>query len=357
MPLTSQNTNLKKEFKAALGQNALIDFEKSFRDTFIKEGDFKRIAKLGLNCLRVPFNYRLIVRENFKFDKNGIKYLDKVVKWAKKYKLWIIWDLHAAPGAQNHDWHSDSCGKAGLWTDKKNQHRTIKIWEFLADRYKNEEIVAGYDLINESVVRNTRLLNKFYKQLIKAIRRIDKNHILFIEGNYWATDINCLDKFDDDNYVISIHDYEPIDFVFNFVPGQKFPLKHWKMDTNRKHLNKYKKISKERNRPIFVGEFGVNYRNNLEGEIIWLKDLFKCFNQNKFSWTYWTYKSIKNYMFPDGIISYYENPLWVNRQGPVTGWDTYKGLWKKNKREIIESFKSKNYRENKLVIKAIKDAV
>ena len=111
----------KKKFAEELGPSALKEFEKHFRASFIQEKDFARIAKWGFNSLRVPFNFRLIESAPYKYSQAGLAYLDQVVKWAKKYKIWIILDLHAAPGAQNHDWHSDSLGPAELWTKESNR--------------------------------------------------------------------------------------------------------------------------------------------------------------------------------------------------------------------------------------------
>lgn len=351
----------KKNFKSKLSPRALNEFEKSFRDSFIKEKDIRNIKAQGFNVLRVPFNCRLIEKKPYVYDKIGVGYLDKVIKWAKKYKIWVILDLHAAPGAQNHDWHGDSVGPAELWTKKSNQKRTFALWKYLADRYKNEQWVAGYDLLNEAVLSNTRLLNQFYKEVIRTIRSVDKNHILFIEGNNWATDLKCLDKFDDNNYVLSIHNYEPLDLTFNFVPHLKYPLKSKMYKSNKtisqKHLKQYVDISREHKVPVFVGEFGVHYRENVCGEVDWLEDVLSIFNKNGFHWTYWTYKAIKHYMFPDGVYSYYPNPPWVNRPGPVTGWNTYHLHWKKHKKDMIRSWDTGQFDANKLVLQTLKKHV
>lgn len=347
----------KKNFKKHVSATALKDFEKSFRDTFIQEKDIRKIRNLGFNCLRVPFNCRLIETKPFSYSRVGIRYLDQVIAWAKKYKIWVILDLHAAPGAQNHDWHGDSLGPAHMWTNKQNRQRVYALWKYIANRYKDEYWVAGYDLLNESVIKDTRKLNAFYKDVIAAIRSVDHNHILFIEGNNWATDIQCLDNFDDSNYVLSIHNYEPIDLTFNFVPNLYYPMRSHKRTYSKtrlkRHLQQYVDIATKRNLPIYVGEFGVHYRRNHCGEVDWLADVLNLFNKSGFHWTYWTYKAVKHYMFPDGVYSYYENPPWVNRCGPVTGWNTYHLHWRKEKSAMVRSWDSGEFEENTLVLKAL----
>lgn len=346
----------KKEFQAALGKKSLEDFEKSFRDSFIVEEDIKRLKSQGFNVLRVPFNYRLVEKGFNKFDLDGVKYLDRVVKWAEKYRIWVILDLHAAPGCQNHDWHSDSYGKAELWTKSLNQKRTFAIWKFLANRYKDKSYVAGYDLLNEAVLGDGKKLDGFYKKLIKTIRSVDKNHILFIEGNNWAMDLNILSEYEDDNYVLSIHHYVPLDFAFNFIPQLQYK-KLWNKAKAKKYLKKYQKISNDRKVPIFVGEFGVNSRGGLYDEHVWLKDTLQAFKELGFHWTYWTYKAVKNNAFPDGVFSYYENPPWVCREGPKMGWDTYKNHWKDKKAKMISSWKTKSFKANTNILKTLKEHV
>ena len=344
----------KKEFLQKLGVDALQDFEKSFRDNFICKEDVVRVKKLGANCIRVPFNYRLIEKKPYEYDLDGLKYLDSILKWAKELGVWIILDLHAACGAQNNDWHSDSLGPADLWNKKSCQNRTIALWKFLANRYKNREELAGYDILNEAVLKDTKLLNDFYRRVIAGIREEDKNHIIFVEGNNWAQDIECLDDFEDDNLVLSVHFYNPLEFTFNLIPQMHYAKGMFK--GMKIVLDGYVKYAKKVQRPIFVGEFGVNAREGYYGEDKWLKEVLKYFNTAGFHWTYWTYKAIKNTIFPDGVLSYYPNPEWVNRQGPKLGFATFADCWPKHKVLMKKSWRSSEFKENKLIVDALKSA-
>lgn len=351
----------KKDFAAACGKRELSRFESDFRDNFIRESDIKRIAQTGFNCVRVPFNSRLIETAPYRYSKDGARYLDRVITWARRHGIYVILDLHAACGAQSSDWHADSLGRPELWEEEEFRKRTLGLWEFVADRYKNEPTVAGYDILNEAVTDDVRLLNSFYKRVIARIRSVDRNHILFIEGNKWARDLDCLDDVPDENLVLSIHFYEPIDFTFNFVPQLSYPLKSrqgsWNKKTMAAMLSAYQKISKRRDRPIFVGEFGVNAREGLYGEDRWLADMLGCFNRFGFHWTYWTYKAVKHSIFPDGVFSYHGNPPWVHRQGPRLGWDNYALYWKGKRREMIRSWRTEEFAPNTQVLKTLKNAL
>lgn len=353
--------DLKEKFIRKNGTKEWERFHKSFLDSFIQESDIKNIAAEGFNCIRVPFHFNLIEKRVGQYDKVGINRLDQVIAWAKKYGVWVILDLHAVPGCQNHDWHSDSTGKADFWKKPAYQKRVYRLWAFLAKRYANETTVAGYDLLNEAVLKDAKFLNTFYKNVIKAIREVDQNHILFIEGNTWAQDVKCLEKFDDDNYVLSIHHYVPLEFTFNLVPELTYPLKskgwNWDIKTSCDILTRVANVAKSHGVPIFVGEFGVNARSGKYGEDKWLSDILKCFKNLNFHWTYWTYKAVKNYAFPDGVYSYYENPAWVNRQGPDLGWETYPKQWPINARGMIESWKTRNFRANEEILKTLKVSI
>lgn len=339
-----------KAFTRKHGEKATQHLLNSFRQQFIKEADIKQIASWGFNSLRVPVHYQLI-------DQHDWTYLDRLLAWAKKAKIYVIWDLHAAPGCQNHDWHSDSLGQARLWTSKRFRHQTYHILEKLANRYAHESIVAGYDVLNEAVIHDAALLNEFYREAIKAIRRSDKEHMLFIEGNRWAQQIDVLDRFGDEQWLFSIHCYEPLNFTFNFEPGLIYPLRSsvgvWDKNTMRKYLENYNLISRRENRPIHVGEFGVHYRQDHGHEVKYLEDMLGLFKEMGFHWHYWTYKAVKHFMFPDGILSYYPNSPWVNRPGPVSGWDKWPELWSKHEQEMIDSWQSKRFTINQPILYAL----
>jgi hypothetical protein len=338
-----------KEFSQVHGAKALDELIKKFRDNFITESDFKQVASWGMNCIRLPFHYKV--------GEKAFSYLDQSIAWAKKHKVYLLLDLHAAYGAQNHDWHSDSLGPAELWTKESNRRKTYALWEKLADRYKDETIIAGYDVLNEAVLPEWGPLNEFYRELIKAIRRSDKNHILFIEGKHWAQQIDLMDDFADDNWVYSIHFYEPPEFTFNLVPFLRYPWDVCNKDVIMRRMEGYWRFAQKKQRPVHVGEFGVNYRQGLYNEHIYLRDVLKAFNDCGFHWNYWTYKAVKNYLHPDGVFGYYPNSPWVNRPVAKSGWHTWADCWPKYKNEMAASWRTKAFTLNTHVIEQLKKAL
>ena len=347
--------DFRASFEKALGKDALEEFTRSFRDTFIREEDFGIIKDWGANCVRIPFNYRIVEFEDrpFSLNEEGLGYLDRAVEWCEKYGLYCILDMHAVPGAQNTDWHSDcSDRKPDFFTNEFNKDRYFRLWHFLADRYKDVSAVAGYDVINEPLVpfEHEAVLNDLYEKVTKEIRDVDTKHIIFLEGNFWGARINFLGKPKDRNTAYSIHTYSPADYTFNWETDLAYPGKVYNVTWNREKLEffakQYMSFINKVKAPLYVGEYGVNWRGGNFGEAQWVKDVVSIFTKNKIHSAYWTYKTVANSIFPDGIYRYTKSPLWVNRKGPVIGWETYASLWNKEKGRMIFSWRTENFKRN-----------
>lgn len=351
--------SFKRRFAKHNGKASLLDFERLFRKNFITYKDLERISLWGANCVRVPFNYRLIEEKPYKYSKEGIEILHRLLFWAGRYNLKVILDLHAGPGAQNADWHSDSSGKALLWERESFQERTFSLWQFLAEEFKGSPVIAGFDLLNEPVVEKKQvpILIKFYKKIISRIRECDKERILFVEGNLWGQEIDFLSELLSDKVKVSIHTYQPLDFTFNFRKFYRYPGVisgvEWNKSVLRKSLERYKRFAEKYSTELFVGEFGVNYRKGCFGELAWLEDILSLFKEWKFSWTYWTYKAVSGAAFPDGIMQYLENPSWVKREGPVYGWENYIDMWPNLSRGIVDSLRTENFSPAEGILKVL----
>lgn len=320
------------------------NFLESYHDAFIEKKDFIRIKNMGFNCVRIPFHYNVL--------SSGFVLLDRAVKWCRDAGLYAILDMHAAPGAQNADWHADSSGKALFWEKKTYRTQAIALWKKIAGRYADSPVVAGYDILNEPVTEKTKLINEYYNNVIHAVRSAGDSHIIFIEGNMWAQELDFLNISNKHNIVYSIHCYQPLDHTFNFHPGQTYPgtvdSHRWDKHTLQRFLSRYIGFQKKHDAPILVGEFGINIRcYHCRHELKLLRDLLSLFNASRWHWTYWTYKAVAGGVFPNGIYQLLDNPSWVNRQGPVCGWETYPEHSKKMLGKIPGLLKTKYFVKHK----------
>jgi aryl-phospho-beta-D-glucosidase BglC (GH1 family) len=347
----------KQSFRDVCGEQELTELEKRYRDNFIREDDFRNIAAMGATAVRLPFNAKLVEKEPFCYSEEGLRYLDQALDWGARHGVGVILDLHAAPGAQNHDWHSDSIGgRALFWEKAECIERTYGIWETIAERFKDKEALVGYDLLNEPVLDKKKLpiLRDFYRTAIRRIRKHDPRHPLYVEGNNWAQDIDFLAEVLDDNVAVSIHAYQPISYTFNLTPLQSYPGDiegaRWDRDTLRRSLERYADFGRTHRVKIFVGEFGVNWRGGFFGEERWLDDMLTVYDEFGFDYTYWTYKAVANAVFPDGIYQYIPNNKYVRRDGPIYGFENYRDYWSEEKDGLAEFWRTESYTPNRKII-------
>lgn len=344
----------RQEFEKTLGKEAMEDFTRSFRGSFIREYDLELIKEWGANCVRIPFNYRLIEFEDrpFSLNEEGLRELDNAVRWCQRNGLYCILDMHAAPGAQNPDWHSDCAGTPELFANDSNKDRFVKLWYFLASHYKDVSAVAGYDILNEPVIEIHREneLKDLYCRVTKEIRDADSRHIIFLEGNIFGQRLDFIGKPEDKNTALSIHAYPIADYVFNFEKDLSYPGKVYNIPWSKKALDlmslPYRMLVDKIKVPLYVGEVGINWRGGHYGELKWAEDILDVFERHGISWTYWTYKSVANSIHPDGIFRYVKSPEWVNHKGPLTGLETYAGAWPKHRNGMISSWKTENFKLN-----------
>jgi hypothetical protein len=103
--------------------------------------------------------------------------------------------LHALPGSQNHHWHSDNPTHVpAFWEHRHFQDRVVNLWEAIADHYRGNRWVAGYNLLNEPADESRSVVGPFYRRLVTAIRAVDPDHTVFLDGNTYATEFDIFDE-------------------------------------------------------------------------------------------------------------------------------------------------------------------
>ena len=290
----SNEETMREGLRAILGEKKYDLYFDTFLKSYFTEPDAAYIQHLGLNLVRIPINYHL-----FEDDMNpgvikesAFAYLDSVIARCARHKIYTIIDLHALPGAQNQHWHSDNpTHVASFWIHKEFQDRALHLWEVIAQRYTNEPWVAGYDLINEPAEPTGEKLFPYYKRLRDAIRKIDTNHILFLEGDRYAADFT---KFTEvwDNVVYANHDYAAPGF--GEYPGYN-NNRYYDKDTIEKDFLDKSKFMISQHAPIWVGEFGPVYTGDPKKDEMRykvLKDQLAYYRKYKVSWCIWLYKDM-----------------------------------------------------------------
>jgi endoglucanase len=278
----------------AYGEENAKRFWTAYYRAMIDEADFEFLKQLGVNSLRVSFNFRLFEDDQnpYEYHQDGFAEIDRILMLCEKYGIFAILDLHAAPGGQNPDWHSDNAlGESLLWEEADFRKRTIALWKHIATHYASNQWIGAYDLLNEPVlmIADKRMLNQFYLDLIREIRSVDPNHMLFVEGDFYATRFDMLDPFDDSNVALSFHFYPFFHQDHSTKTTQKERLKEEML------LNiPLDEITKRFERPLWCGETGARFghprREHFESM---LEDVLDIFEERGISWSIWAYKDAR----------------------------------------------------------------
>ena len=247
-------------------------FLNKYIDNWFNELDIKAIKEFGFNSIRIPFHYKNISRKYKQLNDDAFILLDKTIALCKKYDLYVILDMHCAPGSQNGQNISDDLtNDAKLYSqNKKYQPGLNFIWKEIAKHYVNEDYIAGYDVINEPVLNKENTmdeLKKSYISLTKAIREVDNRHIIFIEGNKYATQFEGLEPPFDDNMVYSFH-------------------KYWN-ECSKDAIRKYLDLRDKYNVPLWMSEIGENSNE-------WYYQNIKMYEEENIGWNWWTVKKLNN---------------------------------------------------------------
>lgn len=159
---------------------------KVFRDNWITERDWDLLQDFGMNVVRLPFIWNLIEDENnpYHLRDDAWDYLDAAIEEARARDIYVILDHHGAAGSQGWEHHSGCAGQNLYWEEPETyQPRTKWLWQQIAERYKDENIVAAYGLPNEPWGTDSETLATAMIDLYHTIREIDDRHIIILPGH------------------------------------------------------------------------------------------------------------------------------------------------------------------------------
>ncbi len=265
---------LVKRFGAAVAEELI----NTWRDAWIAERDLDNIHDLGLNVVRLPLSWDALLRDDGTWRPDAFERIDWLVANAWKRGLYTILDYHAfLPPAANQDG-----GANGYWTNADWKAETVRIWTRLASRYKGNPSIAMYDLLNEP--NNSHLKDHpapsaavvcdLYDALYKAIRTADPEHPIAIQGIWdWRT-LRDPGRNGHRNVVYSFHWY---------AWSSKTTADRNRATDN--DLQSVRAMQQVWHVPAFIGEF------NLFGDQDAWRYALEHYDQQKLSWTMWTWKN------------------------------------------------------------------
>ncbi|MBB6463046.1 carbohydrate-binding protein [Flammeovirga kamogawensis] len=261
-----------------IGEQNKQEFYDAWLDNMVTEADVIQIKEWGFNSIRVPLHYNLFtlpiqeepVEGQSTVISRGYNLIDNLLAWCKQHQVYLILDLHAAPGGQGEDQPISDYNPAypSLWESGENRSKTVHLWREIASRYADEEWIAGYDLLNETnweLGDQNEMLSDLYTSILWELRQVDSNHIVFIEGNWWANDFRGLTPAFDNNMVYAFH-------------------KYWS-DVDQGSIQEFIDLRNSTNTPIWCGETGENSNQ-------WYSENFELLNSNNIGYSFWPLKKI-----------------------------------------------------------------
>jgi endoglucanase len=298
---TSNFANAQYQIRAKIqdliGEANTNEFYNAWLANHCTKRDIDSLASWGFNSVRLPMHYNLytlpiekepVPGQNTWLEK-GFAMTDSLVKWCAANNMYVILDLHAAPGGQGNDIaiSDNDTSKPSLWASAENQQKTIALWRKLAERYADEKWIGGYDLINETnynfVGANKNgcdetvnaPLKKLLTDITTAIREVDQHHIIFIEGNCWANNHNGLLPLWDENMAVSFH-------------------KYWNYN-DQGSVQGFINMRSQYNVPIWLGETGENSN-------VWFRNAVRLMEDNKIGWAWWPLKKVGSVVNPLTVV-------------------------------------------------------
>lgn len=300
---------IKNHLEELVGKEKTEQFYQAWLANHTTKADIDAMASWGFNSVRLPFHYNLFtlpveqepVRGKNTWLEKGFAMTDSLLAWCKANRMYLILDLHAAPGGQGNDNNiSDrDPSRPSLWQSEANQQKTIALWRKLAERYANEPWIGAYDILNEPNWGFTKIddrngcneqknepLRKLMVDITTAIREVDKNHIVVIEGNCWGNNYNGILPPWDNNMVLSFHKY------WNYTDQASI---QGVLDLRTKH-----------NIPLWLGETGENSN-------VWFRSNIELVERNDIGWAWWPLKKMG-----------FNNPLEIK---VAPGYDKITDFW------------------------------
>lgn len=268
-------------FCEMVGPDFTAEFWKLFKDNYVTREDIEFIAGTGSNTIRVPFHYKLFTDEDYMglvAEQDGFRRLDDVIGWCREFGLYVILDMHDAPGGQTGDNIDDSYGYPWLLESERSQQLFCDIWKRIADYYRNEPVILGYDLINEPVApyfdnmdELNGKLDPLHKRVTAAIREVDDNHIILLGAPQWNGNFSPFKDWKyDDKLMWTCHRYGG--------------------DASAAAIMNFIEFRDSTDMPMYMGEIGHNTDE-------WQEAFCRAMEENNIGYTFWPYKKINNSCF------------------------------------------------------------
>jgi endoglucanase len=288
--IVDNQQQLKAKIAELVGTNHMDTFYAAWLTNYFREADVQALAESGFNSIRLPMHYALFtlpveqepVPGQNTWLPGGFQLVDNLLSWCESNQIYLILDMHACPGGQGYDKPISDYNPPtpSLWENAANRAKLVALWRELASRYADRTWIGGYDLINEPnwsfendydihgcSDQTNAPLRQLLVELTMAIRQVDTNHLIILEGNCWASNYRGILPPWDANLAISFH-------------------KYWD-EATAASLQPWTDLRDQWNMPVWLGESGENSNE-------WFRDVVRFAEQANLGWSWWPWKKLNS---------------------------------------------------------------
>lgn len=290
------------------------------REAFFTRADVEAIAGFGYDHIRLPIDEEQMWDEAGNKETRAFELLHAAIGWAIESNLRVIVDLHIIRS------HHFNVPENPLWTDRAEQLKFVKLWRQLSDELKDYPLdMVAYELMNEAVADDPDDWNRLVAETMVVIRELEPERKIVVGSNRWQS-VNTFPDLvipeDDPHIILSFHFYEPFllthhkaswthirdyDGPVNY-PGlsvdpvnlEGLPEDLVRTIGNHNHVYTQESMeemigiplqyARERNLPLYCGEWGCLPTVPQEMRLQWYADLREILEKHEIAWANWDYK-------------------------------------------------------------------
>jgi hypothetical protein len=263
----------------------------------LTQADFDSLAELGANVVDLSHPGLFTERPPYVLDEQVQDNLDRLIDMAARADLFVVITFRTGPGRSDFTFYRDGAGDwfdadllvESVWTEAAAQDAWVDMWRYAAERYRDEAVIVGYDLMCEPngegiflEVYDPELFypehagslldwNQFYPRIVEGIREVDDETPLLVSAQGWGAVrwLTALEPVDDPRTVYMVHQYEPQETYTHQSPvgGNGYPgefdvdydgaADRFDRDWLERVLSPVKAFQGEHALPVSVNEFGA----------------------------------------------------------------------------------------------------
>jgi hypothetical protein len=286
--------------------------------------DVQDLRDLGANLINA--SYPGVFGEDSPYDVNSatLGYLDDLITWAEEADIFVVIHFRTGPGRNEAAIVGDGDPLYDVWTDRETRDGWIDMWRFTAERYRENPVVAGYNLMVEPHVNTVvdpeaelgpeafraetegtlQDWNAFASEITEAIRGVDEETPIIVNSLNWGDQewFAALEPTGDPRTVYSFHGYNPDDYTHqDYEPGSDFEIEYpgevdvdgeivtFDRDWLEESLRPVVEFSEEHGVPIYVGEFGT--MRWVPNAVEFHRDQTALFEEYGWNYAYYTWRT------------------------------------------------------------------